>query len=104
MHLDHMIHRFDSASKNIIKDNKNKLSKIENSNVIKNPESIIENKKDIYMRNLGKLEVLDPLLTLKRGYSITRRNNKIVASSKSVNTGDELEIEFDDGKIKTKVM
>ncbi len=104
MDLDHICKRFNSASKNILSENKNKLTKLENSIVLKNPNVITKNKKDKFIRNLGKLEVLNPLLTLKRGYTITKMNDKIISSTKDVETGDELEIEFDDGSINAKVI
>lgn len=104
MHLDNLIGRFDLISNNIIRDNKNKLFKLENSIVIKNPYEITKNKKEEYLRHVGKLEVLNPLLTLKRGYSITKHDDKIVSSASSVDVDDEIEIEFDDGKINARVI
>jgi exodeoxyribonuclease VII large subunit len=47
---------------------------------------------------------LNPLLTLKRGYSITKKNNKVISSAKDVESGDEIDIEFDDGTVNTKVI
>lgn len=104
MHLDGLLGRFDSVSKKILMDNKNKLFELENSVVLKNPDFITKNKKEKYLRNVGKLEVLNPLLTLKRGYTITKINDKVISSVKDVNKDDELEVVFDDGSVKTKVI
>ncbi|WP_296892768.1 exodeoxyribonuclease VII large subunit [uncultured Methanobrevibacter sp.] len=104
MHLDNLINKLNYASKNTISQNRNKLFKLENSIVLKNPKEITKHKKEAFLRNFEKLEILNPLLTLKRGYSITKSNDKIVSSAKDVKPGDELDIEFDDGTVNTKVI
>ncbi|MCQ2972614.1 MAG: hypothetical protein MJ209_04975 [archaeon] len=66
---------------------------------------MIENKKIDVKKNIHKLEVLNPLLTLKRGYTLTKTDDgKVITSSKDVKKGDNLEIEFKDGNINTKVI
>lgn len=104
MNLELLIGRFENASQQIIHDNRNKLLKLENSYIFKNPKSITKNKKDRYIKNISKLEVLNPLLTLKRGYAIAECNEKVISSSKDVKVGDKLDIKFDDGTINTKVI
>ena len=104
MNLDHLINKLDFASKNIISENKNKLFKLENSIVLKNPTEITKPKRDAYLRNIEKLEILNPLLTLKRGYTIAKTGDKVISSAKDVKTGDKLDIEFDDGTINTQVI
>ena len=61
-------------------------------------------KRDPYLRNLDKLNVLNPLLTLKRGYTLTKLEGKVVSSAKEVKSGDKLDVEFDDGVINTRVI
>ena len=104
MNLDNIINKLEFSSKNIISQNRTKLMKIENSVILKNPSEITKEKRDVYLKNFNKLEVLNPLLTLKRGYTLTKKDGKIISSSKDVKKDDELEIEFDDGKINTKVI
>jgi exodeoxyribonuclease VII large subunit len=104
MNLDYLINKLDFASKNIISENKNKLFKLENSIVLKNPKEITKPKRDAYLRNIEKLEILNPLLTLKRGYTIAKAGDKVISSAKDVKTGDKLDIEFDDGTINTQVI
>ena len=104
MQLDNIINKLNFTSKNIISENKNKLFKIETKSVLRNPQEIIKPKKERYLRNFEKLELLNPLLTLKRGYSIAKVENKVISSVKDVKSGDKLDIEFDDGTINTKVI
>ena len=104
MHLDNLINKLDFTSKNIISINKNKLFKLENSIVLKRPEEIIKPKKEACLKNINKLEVLNPLLTLKRGYTMAKSGDKVISSAKEVSSGDEVDIEFDDGIVNTRVI
>ncbi len=104
MTLDNLVDKLGFASKNIISQNRNKLFKIENSHILRNPEEITKKKRDACLKNINKLEVLNPLLTLKRGYSIAKSGKKIISSAKDVEVGDEIDIEFDDGIVNTKVI
>lgn len=63
-----------------------------------------QKKQQDYLTLLGKLEVLNPLLTIQRGYSIARVKDKVVGSIKDIQKGDMLEIEVRDGTIQSKVI
>ena len=104
MHLDNLIGKLNLTSSNIISKNRNKLLKIESRAVLRNPEEVTKAKRETFLRNVDKLKILNPLLTLKRGYSIAKINDKVISSAKDVKSGDELDIEFDDGTINTKVI
>ena len=104
MNLDNLISKLDFASKNIITENQNRLFKLENSVILKNPHEITKKKRIKFEKNIDKLEILNPLVTLKRGYTMAKIGDKVISSSKDVKSGDELDIEFDDGTINTKVI
>ena len=104
MHLDNLIGKLNFSSKSIISENRNKLLKIESKSVLKNPEEIIRTKRELFLRNTDKLEILNPLLTLKRGYSIAKIDDEVISSAEDVRSGDELDIEFDDGTVNTRVI
>lgn len=104
MHLNNLVDKLEFASRTILIHNRNKLFKLENSHILKNPEGIIKPKKDRYLKNFNKLEVLNPLLTLKRGYAMAKSGDKVISSAKDVKVGDEIDIEFDDGTVNTKVI
>ena len=66
---------------------------------MKNPSILYKDKK-IYLGNLiEKLELINPLGVLKRGYSLTYQNNKIVNSIKKISKEDNLLIKLHDGNI-----
>lgn len=104
MALDNLVTKLELASKSIITENKNRLMRLENKNILKNPDEIIRMKREPYIRNVDKLTVLNPLLTLKRGYTLTKVEGKVVSSAKDVKSGDKLDIEFDDGTVNTRVI
>lgn len=104
MTLDNLVTKLELASKTIITENRNKLLKLESNTILKNPEELIKMKREPYLRNVDKLNVLNPLLTLKRGYTLTKVEGKVVSSAKDVKSGDKLDVEFDDGIVNTKVI
>ena len=105
--------------------NKLLLNNFKNSFIIKNPEIMYDNKKqqlDIYLekiRNLldyklefsrnkynhmlEKLELLNPISILKRGYSVTYKDNKPITDIKLINVKDKLDIKVSNGIIKAIV-
>ena len=104
MMLDNVVRRLQHSSESLIMRNKNKLDLLKNSNVLKNPENIIKNQKENYLLQLSKLEILNPLNTLKRGYTLAKIEGKVVSSAKQLKSGDDLEVEFEDGNVNTKVI
>lgn len=104
MTLDNLVTKLELASKNILTENKNKLITLKSRNILKNPQDLIRIKKEPYLRNVDKLNVLNPLLTLKRGYTLTKVEGKVISSAKDVKSGDKLDVEFDDGIVNTKVI
>ena len=51
-----------------------------------------------------KVKSLDPTLLLRRGYSITLHNGKVVKDVSILNTGDELETRLAHGNVRSKVL
>ena len=68
-----------------------------------NIQKVLENEQHRYLHALNKLEILNPLLTIKRGYSITRNHNQVITSIKQVKPQDKLKIEVTDGLIEARV-
>ena len=102
--LDSLRARLGSSSKDMIGSGQIRLSRVKSSNVFRDPESIFKTKRTALDNFIGKLEVLNPLLTIKRGYAVARTDGKVVSSAKDLKKDDELEIEFKDGKVNTRVL
>lgn len=47
----------------------------------------------------SKLDALSPLRVLSRGYAVASKDGKIISSSKTLNTGDRLNLMFADGRV-----
>ena len=83
---------------------KNEIEKIKKSYVLTNPKLLYKDK-IINLKNIiDKLELLNPLNILSRGYSITYFNDKALKSIKKINKEDILNIRLKDGFIETKVL
>ncbi len=50
-----------------------------------------------------KLRLLDPMIILKRGYSMLTRNGEVIASSKKLNPGDKVNLVFSDGNAEAQI-
>ena len=100
--FDHLYERLINSFKRTIENNSNRLNLVTNNlnNGIINKLTLEKNR---YLNSINKLEVLNPLLTIKRGYSITKSNNKIITSTKDVKSKDKIEIDVTDGTIKAIV-
>ena len=114
-----------SVIKNQIESLKKKLENRKNSYYIKNFYRELENKnqelvdreervkrafqsklneiKNSLDRRVHKVITLNPLETLKRGYSVVTKNNEIIKSVKNIKIDDEIVIKVTDGIIKGKV-
>ena len=66
-------------------------------------KKVLDNKKNEYVLKNHTLELLNPLSIMNRGYSIAKVNGKVITKSKEVKVGEELEIDLQDGRIKTEI-
>lgn len=101
--FDNLFEKLNIVIINLLKDYRNiyelKFDKL-NSNIVKT----LEYNQNKYTNNLNKLEILNPLLTIKRGYSISKKNNKVITSINNINIGDKVDISLTDGKLETTVI
>ena len=82
---------------------KNELEKIKNSYVLTNPKLLYKDNVVCLKNIIDKLELLNPLNILSRGYSITYMNDKALKSVKEVKKDDVLKIKLYDGMLETRV-
>jgi len=82
--------------------NKDKLNNLKNSYIFTKPEILYQIDKQNLKNIIEKLELLNPLNTLNRGYSITYSNGKVVKDIKDVK--DEVHIKLHNGSFKAKVI
>lgn len=100
--FDTLYERLHLVMKNLIQNEKISLqNKIDKIPIL--TKHLLERNQNQYISLLNKLEILNPLLTLKRGYSITKIDNKVITSVKNINKNDVLQVELQDGFLLTKV-
>ena len=118
--------RLNKSIKNNVNNNFIRLRNLKNSFVLKNPLTLYEIKEqkldnaieklNIYFKNiinknsyslnnlLSKLETLNPISTLKRGYAIVKKDNKIVDTGSLISVDDNISIELEKDYIEAKVI
>ena len=83
---------------------KEKLNLIKNNYLLTNPELIYKDKKNMIKSVIEKLELLNPLNVLARGYSIVYFNDESLKSINRVKKDDKILIKVTDGDIKAQVL
>jgi exodeoxyribonuclease VII large subunit len=124
--FDHLYERLLMSMNNIVLINNERLNKLKGSFIFKNPKMLfidkaynyndlinrlkisinknIDDNKNRYVNLLSKLEVLNPITTLKRGYSITKVSDKPIKSIKEVKVDSLINSELYDGVLVSKVI
>lgn len=59
--------------------------------------SVLAKDKELLSSVIGKLDALSPLATLKRGFSVVKKDDEVVKSAADLNEGDRLSVRFADG-------
>ena len=101
--IDNLVEKLLFIIKSKLDNNYNNLKHIEvrfNNNI----KNTLNNKTNRYINILNKLEALNPILTIKRGYTITSINDKSFNSINSVKKDDIIKTKVMDGYIKSKVI
>lgn len=50
-----------------------------------------------------KMRLLDPMVVLKRGYTMLTKNGEVISSSKKLSKGDKIDLVFSDGKASAEI-
>ena len=88
---------------NKILHSKNLLNRYTENYVLNNPESLFKTKENNYQILLNKLELLNPISILNKGYSIVKIENKIIKNTNYLKVGDNLNIKLSKGYIDAKI-
>ena len=101
--LDELINRLNTNINNKLDSSKVRLINILNKRIIKNPEDLLIPKKNSLELLINKLELLNPLSVIKKGYSVIESDTKIIKSVKDVKKNENIKIKVIDGIIKANV-
>lgn len=125
INLEHLKIRLNESLNKKIDYNKLLLNNLKNSFVLKNPMLLYENKKqniDLYFEKLNnmmnyrlertntkfsnlinKLELLNPLSVLSKGYSVTYKDGKVIKDTSELKKNDSVTIRLYNGLFEAKV-
>lgn len=125
INLEHLKIRLNESLNKKIDYNKLLLNNLKNSFVLKNPMLLYENKKqniDLYFEKLNnmmnyrlertntkfsnlinKLELLNPLSVLSKGYSVTYKDDKVIKDASKLKKNDSVTIRLYNGLFEAKV-
>ena len=88
----------------IINNKKNNYNLLKSSYILKDPSKLYINKQNDLLNIIDKLELINPLSVLKRGYSVTYKDNNIVKDIKNINKDDIICIKLQNGIVESKVI
>ena len=102
--LDFLMDRLNKEMNLVIENMRIRLFKVSNSYVLTNPDILYKFKKQGLEHLINKLEVLNPMNTLKRGYAIVKSSSGVVSDIGNVKVDDIVNINVKNGIINAKVL
>lgn len=103
LYFDSILERLKFSLKSLTSAKEKELIKVKNSYILKNPHQLLEKKGNKYLQLVSKLETLSPLLTLQRGYTMTKKEGKVITKSTDLKIKDIIEIVFSDGSVNAEI-
>lgn len=100
--FDNIYERLILGLRKIVDKNQYDLTLI-NNKLSNNIVSFLDSNKHDFEKILSKLEVLNPMLTLKRGYAIVKSDDKVIDKKTLLNKGDSITVEMQDGNFEAVV-
>ena len=104
MVFDNLVDRLKHSLETLANLKEKQFLRIKSSYIFQNPYLLLDKKSNKYLNLVSKLEPLSPLLTLKRGFSITKKDDKVISSIKDIKSKDKLSVELQDGSIDVEVL
>ena len=102
--LDNFIDSLNKLIKNKLDNSKTRYLNIISSNVLKEPTNLFIKKQHQFEILLNKVQILNPMSLLDKGYSVVKKDNKTIKDIKDININDEINITLSKGIINAKVI
>ena len=80
-----------------------KYKHLQESYILNHPEDLFINEQNKYNLYINKLELLNPLNILSKGYSVVTKDDKIIKNTKDIKVNDKINIKLSDGSFEAKV-
>ena len=102
--LDNLIDILNKNIQNKIERETLRYKNVISANILRNPEDLFTKNKHLYEVLLNKIELLNPMKILEKGYSVVKVKDKLIKTYKDVKIDDEIDIKLFKGSIKAKVI
>ncbi len=124
--LDLLTNNLQETMKRYLENYQKRLQEYRNHFLLKNPNVLYESKKELleqdkkklsraillkieqekktFMHTIQKLELVNPLGILKRGYAVTYQEEKVIRSVKELQVGESIQVRLYEGKVDAKIM
>ena len=103
LRLENQQRRMSASSPKLKADQLEKQLSAKSEKLTRFMNTYISDKENKLIAAKGKLDGLNPLNVLNRGYAIAEKDEKIITSSKQLKDGDDFTVILSDGKINAKV-
>ena len=97
--LDILLDNINKRIKYILDINNKKLDVLKNNYILNNPDNIINNFNNTYELLINKLNLLNPLNVLSKGYCVVKKDNKCIKDINDINIKDKLNIKLYKGNV-----
>ena len=102
--LDNLIDSLNKLIKNKLDNSKTRYLNVTSSNILKEPTNLFIKKQHQFEILLNKVQILNPMSLLDKGYSVVKKDNKTIKDIKDINIDDEINITLSKGIINAKVI
>ena len=101
--LDILVSDINNAMTGYITKERYRLDKLKESYILKNPRLLYDDKKKHLLNIMDKLELVNPLGVLKRGYAVAYMEDRVLNTVSKVKCGDNISVRLQDGLISATV-
>lgn len=103
-YLDILLEKIRTTIIYIIEKKRDKLIHMKSHYLLQNPENLYQNERLKLKNIIEKLQIINPLNTLERGYSIAYKKNILISHVCDVSIKDHIKIKMQDGEIFAEVL
>ena len=101
--LDMNLEKIKNLINNILEVRKSKFNLLKSNYLLNNPNEIYKHQQIRLENIIDKLNIINPLNTLKRGYTLTYFDGNIVKDIKDIKVGNVIKTRFTNGTVESTV-
>lgn len=102
--IDTLFERAVTLIKHTLIQNRTYLNNLSNHYILQNPHELYKTQKIKLTNLIDKLEVVNPLGVLKRGYTVNYKEKRLINSINDIKEHDIIETVFHDGKVQAEII